>query len=142
VALVRLVKVYEPIESGVFISTVTEVKLLQPSKAWYPMLVTELGMVIEDRPLQPSKAYSPMLVTVFGITVLLHPVIKVLVFVSMIALQLYRESYFEFPLSTIIEDRPLQSEKAPFPMLVTELGMVTEVRPLQPRKVYALILFT
>ena len=28
--------------------------------------------------------------------------------------------------------KPLQSENAELPMLVTELGMVTEVRPLQP----------
>ena len=30
------------------------------------------------------------------------------------------------------EVRPLQPEKAEFPMLVMEFGIVTEVRPLQP----------
>ena len=35
----------------------------------------------------------------------------------------------ELPMVT--EVRPLQLEKAVPPMLVTELGMITEVRPLQ-----------
>ena len=34
-------------------------------------------------------------------------------------------------LGMVMEVRPLQSENAPLPMLVTLLGMVTEVRPLQ-----------
>ena len=70
---------------------VTEVRP-QYMKACVPMLVTELGMVTKVRPLQPEKAYSPMLVTELGIIVFLHPAIKVLEFVSMIALQLSRES--------------------------------------------------
>ena len=37
-------------------------------------------------------------------------------------------------LGMITEVRPLHPEKAYPPMLVTELGMVTEVRPLQPPK--------
>ena len=37
-------------------------------------------------------------------------------------------------LGIVTEVRPLQPEKAPFPMLVTEFGMVTEVNPLQPMK--------
>ena len=35
-------------------------------------------------------------------------------------------------LGMVTEVRPLQPEKAAYPMDVTELGMVTEVRPLQP----------
>ena len=35
-------------------------------------------------------------------------------------------------LGMVMEVRPLQPSKAKSPMLVTELGMVTEVRPLQP----------
>ena len=38
--------------------------------------------------------------------------------------------------------RLLQSEKAPTPILVTELGIVTEVRPLQPEKAQYSILVT
>ena len=32
----------------------------------------------------------------------------------------------------VTEVRPVQPAKASFPMEVTELGMVTEVRPVQP----------
>ena len=39
-----------------------------------------------------------------------------------------------FPLSTVIEVRPEQPLKASLPMKVTELGMATEVRLLQPEK--------
>ena len=66
--------------------------------------------------------------------VFLQPLIKVLVAVSIIALQLLRESYFVFPLSTTIEVKPLHQRKAPSPIVVTEHGMVTEVKPEQPMK--------
>jgi hypothetical protein len=39
-------------ESGI----VTEVRPVQPEKAYSPMLVTELGIVTEVRPVQPEKA--------------------------------------------------------------------------------------
>ena len=95
------------------------------------MLVTEFGMVTLVRPEQPQNAELPMLVTEFGITVFIHPEINVFVFVSIIALQLSRESYFGFPESTSIVVRLEQSENAEPPMMVTELGMVTLVRPEQ-----------
>ena len=56
------------------------------------MLVTLLGNVSSVKPVQPSKAEFPMLVTLFGMTLFLHPAIKVLVSVSIIELQLSRES--------------------------------------------------
>jgi hypothetical protein len=38
-----------------------------------------------------------------------------------------------------IEVRPLQPEKAPFPMFSTELGMVTEEeRPVQPENILSI----
>ena len=49
-----------------------------------------------------------MPVTVLGITVFLQPVINVFVDVSIIALQLFRESYTVFPDSTTIDVKPLQ----------------------------------
>ena len=49
-----------------------------------------------------------MLVTLLGTVVFLHPDISVLVEVSMIALQLLRESYFILPETTLMEDRPEQ----------------------------------
>ena len=66
--------------------------------------------------------------------VFLQPASKVFVAVSIIALQLSLESYLELPLSTTIDSKPLQSEKAELPMEETELGMVTLVKPLQPWK--------
>ena len=56
------------------------------------MLVTLLGIVMEVKFLQPPKAPFPMLVTLLGIIVFAHPCINVLLLVSMIALQLLRES--------------------------------------------------
>ena len=41
----------------------TEVRALHSSKAPYPILVTELGIVTEVRPLQCKKAQYPILVT-------------------------------------------------------------------------------
>ena len=85
---------------------VTEVRPEQPEKACVPMEVTELGMVTAVSPEQPSKAYSPMEVTELGMVVFLQPTIKLFVDVSIIALQLLRESYVPFFLSTTKEVSP------------------------------------
>ena len=45
---------------------VSDVNLLQYSKAQSPIFVTELGMVTDFKPLQPEKAPPPILVTEFG----------------------------------------------------------------------------
>ena len=108
----------------------TEVRTLQQEKALSPMLVTEFGISIEMRS-TPKKALFPMLVTEFGITVFLQPIKRLLEFVSIIALQLPLLSYFGFPLSTFIEDRFEVEMKALIPILVTEFGIVIEVRLLQ-----------
>ena len=114
------------------------------------MFVTELGMVTLVRPLHPENAHQPMLVMELGMTVALQPAISVLVAVSMIALQLFRESKVVLPLSTVMTARshpvnacepmevtelgmvrlvnPKQYSNAHWPMVVTELGMVTLVR--------------
>ena len=113
---------------------VTLVRLLQEKNAPIPMLVTELGMVTLVRPLQPRKASLPILVTELGMTVFIHPVIKVFEALSIIALQLSRESYIALLASTTIEVKPLQFMKAPLPMLVTLLPIVTEVRLVHPLK--------
>ena len=72
-----------------------------------------------------------MLVILSGITVFLQPVINVFVDVSIIALQLSRESYTIFPDSTIIDSKSIQPEKAPLPMLLTLLGIVMLFNSLQ-----------
>ena len=96
------------------------------------MVVTPSGMVTEVRSVQPKNESSPMAIMDGGKVVFLQPVIKVLLSVSIIALQLFRESYAGLPSATEIEVRPLQLEKTPPPMLVTPLGMITEVRAVQP----------
>ena len=98
------------------------------------MLVTLFGIVMEFRPLQPSKASSPIIVTLFGMDVFLQPVIRVLVSVSIIALQLLRESYFKFPASTTIEVKLLHPPNGLSPILVTLLGIVIESKPLSLEK--------
>ena len=49
------------------------VKLLQRQKAQIPILVTELGIVIEVKLLQPSNASFPMLVTELGMVTEVRP---------------------------------------------------------------------
>jgi len=95
-------------------------------------VVTELGISMLVRLEQPSKAYLPMLVTELGILVFLHPTIKVFVAVSMIALQFPRESYLGLPSSTMIVVRFSQSSNTLSPKLVTELPIFTLVRLEQP----------
>ena len=74
------------------LGNVSSVKPLQYAKAKFPMLVTLLGNVSSVKPLQPLKALYPMLVTLLGMILFLHPTINVLVSVSIIELQLSRES--------------------------------------------------
>lgn len=62
----------------------------------------------------------------------LQPTTNLFVDVSIIALQLSRESYVPLFLSTVTEVSPEQPLKALSPMEVAEFGMVTEVSPSQP----------
>lgn len=82
-----------------------------------------------------------MFVTLLGMIVFLQPAFRVLVAVSIIALQLLRESNCEFPSSTINEVMPMQFWKG-LPYISCKLfGMVMEVRPVQPEKAYLWISF-
>ena len=72
-----------------------------------------------------------MLVTEFGIIVFMHPAINVFDAVSIMALQLLRESYLVLPDATEMLVRPEQPENGLLPMLVTEFGMITLVRSEQ-----------
>ena len=95
---------------------------MQPPKAKLPIDVTELGMVTSVKPEQPEKAKSPIFVTELGIIVLWHPVIRVLLSVSIIALQLLRESYLGFPFSTTIEVKPVQQ---PYLQLIVNQSIIS-----------------
>ena len=96
------------------------------------MLVTLLGMVTDNKLKQPENARCPMFVTLLGIIVFLQPAINVLSFVLIMALHPSRESYTELPLSTTMVAICGQLENAKSPMLVTLLGIVTEVKPVHP----------
>ena len=73
-----------------------------------------------------------MLVTDEGMVVVLQPATRVLLAVSIMALQLSRESYFVLPASTLMLVKPVQPSNALSPMLVTDEGMVMLVKPVQP----------
>ena len=65
-------------------------------------------MVTEVSPEQPPKALLPMKVTELGMVVFLQPTTKLFIDVSIIALQLLRESYVSLFLSTVTEVSPEQ----------------------------------
>jgi hypothetical protein len=127
----------------------------QRKNAPFSMRSTEFGMYTDDNPLQFQKACSRMLVIELGMitSVRLHPKnAAVSMFVTkpgMVyepvmpcgnsnkdVLSLLRSTPFDvaytvFPFDTFIFVNLRHRLKALPPMLVTELGIVTEVSPLQ-----------
>ena len=65
---------------------------------------------MEVKPVQPEKAANPIDVTLLGIIVFWHPLINWFVAVSMMALQLSRESYTGLLLLTSIDVMLLHAE--------------------------------
>ena len=106
------------------------------------MEVTLSGITIEVKEVQYEKAHSPIEVTLSGIIVEAQPKINLLVEVSIIALQLFLESYIVFPSSTLIVVKDVQPEKALFPIEVTLSGITIEHKDVQPQKAAQLILVT
>ena len=88
-------------------------------------------MTKSARPQQPKNASDPIRVTVAGITVFLQLAINVFVFVSMMALQLSRESYTLLPAATVILVRSRILEKAPEPILITDSEITMSVKFMQ-----------
>ena len=112
----------------------TDINPLQYKKAPISIETTPSGIFMELIVVIPVKAYFPMDVTPFGIIVALHPDIRVLVFVSIMALQLSLESKVTLALSTIIERRELQLEKTLSPIKDVLEPILSEVILLQPEK--------
>ena len=108
-----------------------DVREEQRSKQLSPKLFTEDGILIDVREEQFQKHSYPKLVTEDGITVPAHPQIIVLLSVSITALQFSRESYTEFPASTTMDVREEQPSKQFSPKLVTEDGILMDVREEQ-----------
>jgi hypothetical protein len=106
-SLEQLEKAFSPIlvTSGGMTSSVSPLQLL---KAYSPIVVTRCGRVMEVSSVQPKKARGPMADTDAGITVFLQPATRVLVAVSMMALQLFLESYTGLPAATVIDSKPGQ----------------------------------
>jgi hypothetical protein len=86
-------------------------RFVQPEKAELPISTSPFGNPIDVSSVHPSKAHELMVTISSGIFVLLHPFINSFFAVSMIALQLLRESKTVFALSTVIETNALQPEK-------------------------------
>ena len=100
-------------------------------------------MFMEVRELQHSKAYFPILVTQDGISYFSKPTparIRLLSF--LLNNTLFSELYIGFDSSTVMEVRELQPQKAPPPILVTEEGMFMEARERQSEKASFPILVT
>jgi len=118
------------------------VRPMQPSKEPLPIFVTDLGMTMLVRLTKFTKALLPISVTESGIIVLAQPAINLFVSVSMMALQLLRESYVLFPSDTIILVRLEQPVKAQEPIFVTRSGMTMLFKSVQPLKASIPILVT
>ncbi len=80
---------------------------------------------------QPLNAEFPIEVTELGIVVVEHPAINVFVDVSIIPLQLFLESYTALFASTKIDAKEEQPPNTKFPIEVTELGIVMDVKEEQ-----------
>jgi hypothetical protein len=85
-------------------------------------------------PVQYENAKSLKDVTLLGITVFLQPKIRVLVSVSIIALQSLRESYFGLLWSTTIDEILLHFKNAPLPIDVKLIGTTMNAKLVQSPK--------
>ena len=127
---------------------VTLVRLLQYSKAPFPMLVTLEGIVTLVRSLQYSKAEFPILVMPSGITKSkTSSLFKKMCLGSELHVKGLLEYCGKFVNQALIfvnlsSESLLQYWKALRPMLVTLEGIVTLVRLLQPEKAEPSMLVT
>ena len=116
-----------------------EMRLLQLPKAAFPIVKTLLGMLMELKPTHPRNARDSIDVIVLGINEFLHPSSNLFVRDSIRALQLLRESKTLFSKSTEIDSILLHPSKAFRVIVVTLLGITTEVNPTQFSNVLASI---
>ena len=103
-----------------------------PLNAHPSIRATGSGIVIDVSPSQLEKASSPMLWMLWGIIVLWQPTINLLVDVSIIALQLSRESYTLFELSITIDFKLMQFDNIYSSMLPTALPIIIDCKFVQP----------
>src|SRR5574344_2042722 len=96
------------------------------------MLVTLPGMLTDVKVEQLWNARSPMLVTPLGMVVVLQPANSVFPSLDRMALHSLPsppvDRYVALLASTVIVVRPEQPSKTRVPMLVTIVGMLTDVK--------------
>ena len=108
-----------------------------------PILVTELGIVTEVRPVQPLKAYCPILVTEFGIVIeerleqswkvassILVKEFEIVTEVRPLQPRKAETPILVTELGIVREVRPEQFWKAETPILVTLLGIIVFLHPI------------
>ena len=100
------------------------VSAVHPINAYSPIHFTDSGMLMLVSALHCSNAPSPIHVTDSGITVLANPCIRQFVLVSMMALQLFRESYTLFSSATTMLVSALHPSNAQSPIILTDSGML------------------
>ena len=110
--------------------TTMDSKEEQPQNADFPIEVTLSGITIDFKEVRPLNASSPIEVTPSGITVDLQPTSSLLVAVSMIPLQLARESYTGLSGLTVIEFNE-DNKNANSPIEVTLSGMTMDSKDSQ-----------
>ena len=101
-----------------------------PQKAYFPMILTPSGNIASVNVIS-RNALAPIVVTSCGTIVVEQPTISVLLAVLMMALQLFRESYTEFPSATFKDFRLVQQTNAFSPILSTLAGMARDSKLLQ-----------
>lgn len=101
-----------------------EAKAPQPQKQSLPMIVTDLGIVMEVKALHDLKQLFSIVLTLWGMSMAVKLVqsLKVCDFNSCMDSESFTET------------RPEQSLKHSAPIVSTELGSFTEVNSLQPLK--------
>ena len=100
--------------------------------ALYPIEVTLPGITIDFKERQLLNAYSPIEVTLSGMTVDPQPLSSLLVAVSMIPLQLARESYTGLSGLTIMDSKEEQPSNANILILVTQEGITIDSKEEHP----------
>ena len=104
---------------------VIDVNALHPLKADAPIVVMASGNSISVSPVQSSNAEGPMAVKVSGTREVLQPINRVLLAVSITALQWSRESSQGLPGDTLSRTRLVQPSKSLGTIVLSEAPIST-----------------
>ena len=104
------------------------IRLVQPSKAQFPMLVTLSGIVMLVRLVQPEKTETPILTTPSGMVT--SPPIEPKAIATILP-ESIKNNPSELAYLPLNDTREVHPANTPSPMLVTLLGIVMLVRLVQ-----------